>query len=167
MSEMPNFAWAVLPTWRARYPFRYSVLLTIALAVVLAPVAALMSAPALRGAMLGAIVGGAVVLLLWPLAAASVVGGVFRTPRSLNGLASNQVLAVETHEGRWARTVTVQPVGVGGLVRIPQVVSWKVLPDRRFDETVRGLRLALGMPPEPVVGAPGPPIWPSGPPTAR
>ena len=166
MSEVPNFSWAVLPTWRARYPFRYAVLLTIALAVVLTPIAALMSAPALRGAMLGAIVGGAVVLLLWPLAAASVVGGVFRTPRSLSGLASNQVLAVETHEGRWARTVTVQPVGVG-LVRIPQVVSWKIWPDREFDETVRGLRLALGMPPDPVMGASAPPIWPSGPPMTR
>jgi hypothetical protein len=158
-----NFSWAVLPTWRARYPFRYSVALSIALAIVLAPIAALMTAPALRGAMLGAIIGGAAVLLLWPLAAASVVGGVFRTPRALSGLASNQVLGVETHEGRWARTVTVQPVGIG-LVRIPQVVSWRIWPDRDFDETVRGLRLALGMPPEPVGATSGPPIWPSGPP---
>jgi hypothetical protein len=114
--------------------------------------------------MYGAIVGVALVLLLWPLAAASVVGGVFRTPRSLSGLTSNQVLGVETHEGRWAKTVMVQPVGVG-LVRIPQVVSWRIWPDREFDETVRGLRLALGMPPEPVPGGSSPPVWPTGPPS--
>jgi hypothetical protein len=165
MTDMPTFAWAVLPNWRARYPFRYSIVLTLALAIVLAPIAAFMTEPVLRGAMYGAIVGGAVVLLLWPLAAASVVGGVFRSPRSLSGLASNQVLGVETHEGRWATTVMVQPVGVG-LVRIPQVVSWRIWPDRDFDETVRGLRLALGMPPDPVPAGSFPPTWPTGPPTS-
>ena len=40
MTDMPTFAWAVLPNWRARYPFRYSIVLTLALAIVLAPIAA-------------------------------------------------------------------------------------------------------------------------------
>jgi hypothetical protein len=165
MSSTPSFSWAVLPTWRARYPYRYAVLLVVALAVVLTPLAFVMSATALRGAMFGALVGGAVVLLLWPLAAASVTGGVFRSPRALRGLRSNQVLGVATHDGRWARTLTIQPVGTGP-VRIPQVVSWRIWPDRHFDDTVQGLRLALGMPAEPVGTSGGsPPVWPTAPPS--
>jgi hypothetical protein len=164
VTEQPTFSWAVLPTWRARYPYRYAIVLTLALVIVLTPLALLMPSAALRGAVVGAIAGGAVVFLLWPLAVASVTGGVFRTPRALRGVGSNQVLSVETRDGRWARTLVVQPVGVD-VVRISQVVSWRIWPDRQFDDTVRGLRLALGMPADPPGGmVTERPAWPTSPP---
>jgi hypothetical protein len=149
-----EFSWAVLPTWRARYPRRYVAAAAVLIAVLLLAAGGAVGREwrsALVGVALGVVVG---LVVGWGRSAVEVVAGRFESKglARLRGLTSNQVLGVEVLNGWWGAQASVLPIQ-GRDIRLP-VVSWRIWPNRDFEDQVRGLRLALGMPADPP-GEPG------------
>ncbi len=147
-----GFSWVVLPTWRGRYPLRY--LLVPAVVLVLAgllPVVFSSDSPRWMGAarwvVFGMFVGAAVGLVVSGRREVVVTAGRFQRHRVLQDVTSNQILSLETRQRWWGRHVRVVPIG-SRPVAIP-IVSWSFWPEPDFDEQLRGLRLALGMPADP------------------
>jgi hypothetical protein len=148
-----GFAWAVLPTWKGRYPWKY-VLATAVLILLVGLLPALVGGDSFswvgpaRWAVFGISAGVAVTLVIQGRRELVVTAGVFHGYPSLEDVTSNQVLGVEVLQHWWGSNVHVVVVG-GASMPLP-VMTWRFWPDAGFDDQVRGLRLALGMSPDPL-----------------
>jgi len=148
-----GFAWAVLPTWKGRYPRRYLWATAIVL-VAAGLVPAIFSSESIswmrpaRWVLFGMWVGIAAAILVIGRREVVVTAGVFHASGGLDGVTSSQVLGVVPVVNWWGRRVRIETIG-----RKPSpvpIVSWRIWPEPAFDDQVSGLRLALGMPADPV-----------------
>jgi hypothetical protein len=100
-----------------------------------------------RWAVFGVAVGVAFAVVVLGRRELVVTAGTFHGYPALDEVTSNQILGIDLVQHWWGRNVHLTVIG-GHSTPVP-IMSWRIWPDADFEEQMRGLRLALGMPADP------------------